>query len=1380
MVLNLNETSNDKQCDNTDRIEVIDECIMTEDGFLQSIDPSDATEFFVPVANDVAVVDLETVGETGVESGDRNDEQTRGYFEENQMETEDEATEIEEEICGFQENQNAIDYEIDTVMDESDAYIPEEHSESSDDAPSDLENQDPREERGQIGDETDVVEDVENNNEGPPRKKRRRVYLKQDATYLQNKKNRELGRAYQSKKKVDNKWNYNIEKPGKQMKNGCSCKLGKANSVLKCSEVIQKYRQEIFDKFWKMTWPEKKQYAVGLISLEQVKRRRGTTENSRRNYSYKYYLKCSNLKTYRVCKKMFTRTLGVSENVVLLWLEKNNSMTQDNDEERVERPRRENEKTKSINQLKIFFTSLSKMESHYCRASTSKLYLEPLWQSKRELFRFYKNTWCVEQNAQATKKDQCDICMGYKTKNISDEIYQEHLALKEEARSEKSRDKLSENDVVLTVDLQSVLLAPKSKVSLMYYKTKLAVHNYTLYDIKSNDGYCFLWSEVEGSLGANEFSSILTYFIENMILPKIDKSLAKIILWSDGCVAQNRNNVLSNALLNIAIKHNVVILQKFLYKGHTQMEADSMHSVIERRLRNRDINVPADYVQYCSTARLNPRPYFVKYCTFNFFKNFDGVRFHNSIRPGRKAGDPVVTDLKQIRVVQPKMGKNRRKKHRTSSSSSSRASRSPKRRMLDHHRNRSRSHEVQDFHQEIADMQKRLDELKRSRNVKNENVERMSQNRNVRDSRSPASHHFSVRDSRSPATPEKRVRGSRSPASSQIINLVDNDPLDQVPECWGEDPEVGKINYFDLHPQLTKRVNYIASNGLDKETQNHLANKYPSPKGVHIGPPILNPEVVATMGPTGLTKDKFQISFQEENAKGISNLLYAVNKLINDEREEVPKAEYIELLSDTTRHYTNLQHKLSLQRRSFINQNLNKLVVDLSVTTPVDTFLYGENLGERIKTAKAAEKEDGVKSSTGPEGLSPIEPPPASSFSKIQPSELPKQNLLQNTEEKQVKAKKNNEISESAGKEPQPGCSYQNTDIASCSPNFDNDEDEDQLMETDNIDVDVESEAERAIDIMPTSAAKKQGPSGSKKKDKKKFVASWCQMPIFQGWLEKSSKAPNQDKNEFAFCKVCQMDIVAHKSVLVSHSKTEKHKLNYLRGAKNTKIDDLFKGKTANDVSVKIAELKLCSMLATNDLSFLLMDTLTPLLKNVFPDSKIAQDIQLKRTKATAVCKSLGDNFLFDLYSKIKDPGSFFSIIMDETTDISVKKQCAFTVIYFDNIDNKPKTRFFDLVEPQGSSAVELFTALKESVVSKNIPFSNLVGFSSDTTNAMVGEYNSVFFHLKEELPSIVCIRCSCHMAHLATSKACLQLPRRVEDLLRNIGSHFNRSALRR
>lgn len=69
-----------------------------------------------------------------------------------------------------------------------------------------------------------------------------------------------------------------------------------------------------------------------------------------------------------------------------------------------------------------------------------------------------------------------------------------------------------------------------------------------------------------------------------------------------------------------------------------------------------------------------------------------------------------------------------------------------------------------------------------------------------------------------------------------------------------------------------------------------------------------------------------------------------------------------------------------------------------------------------------------------------------------------------------------------------------------------------------------------------------------------------------------------------------------------------------------------------------------------------------------------------------------------------------------------------------------------------------------------------MIGFSSDTTNVMVGQRNSVFSHLKAELPEIALVKCSCHMIHLCASKACLELPRRVEDVLRNIGAHFSRS----
>ncbi|XP_072402181.1 uncharacterized protein [Diabrotica undecimpunctata] len=313
----------------------------------------------------------------------------------------------------------------------------------------------------------------------------------------------------------------------------------------------------------------------------------------------------------------------------------------------------------------------------------------------------------------------------------------------------------------------------------------------------------------------------------------------------------------------------------------------------------------------------------------------------------------------------------------------------------------------------------------------------------------------------------------------------------------------------------------------------------------------------------------------------------------------------------------------------------------------------------------------------------------------------------------------------------------------------------------------------------PTPAKKKiKIEKASKSEKKKTFNSSWKSVPQFKNWLEKSIKQPSSEGNEYAYCKVCDCDIVAHKSVLLKHSISERHKLNWTKVASNTKLTELYK-PNADDVAVKTAELKLCALLASNNLPFLLVDTLTPLIQNICYDSKIAKQLHLKRTKAKSIiCNNLGYNFLEELYIKLREPGCFFSLVMDETTDISVKKQCAFTTIIYEN--NSTKTQFFDLVEAHGSTASDLYGILKNCLTSKNIPLTNFVGFSSDTTNVMVGEFNSVFSKLKEEFPHIVCIRCSCHMAHLATSKACLKLPRHVEDLLRNIGSHFNRSALRR
>lgn len=77
------------------------------------------------------------------------------------------------------------------------------------------------------------------------------------------------------------------------------------------------------------------------------------------------------------------------------------------------------------------------------------------------------------------KKDQCDLCVGYRAGNTPEQIYQDHIKMKNLATDEKSKDKTLANHVY-TMDLQSTLLCSMFKASAIYYKTKLVVYNFTL------------------------------------------------------------------------------------------------------------------------------------------------------------------------------------------------------------------------------------------------------------------------------------------------------------------------------------------------------------------------------------------------------------------------------------------------------------------------------------------------------------------------------------------------------------------------------------------------------------------------------------------------------------------------------------------------------------------------------------------------------------------------------------------------------------------------------------------------------------------------------------------------------------------------------------
>lgn len=129
-------------------------------------------------------------------------------------------------------------------------------------------------------------------------------------------------------------------------------------------------------------------------------------------------------------------------------------------------------------------------------------------------------------------------------------------------------------------------------------------------------------------------------------------------------------------------------------------------------------------------------------------------------------------------------------------------------------------------------------------------------------------------------------------------------------------------------------------------------------------------------------------------------------------------------------------------------------------------------------------------------------------------------------------------------------------------------------------------------------------------------------------------------------------------------------------------------------------------------------------------------------------------------------------------------------VVRYYDIDSKIiVTRFWDLIQvydvkdpdniDKGATAQNLFTKCIESFEKLDVDTTNIIGFASDGCSTMMGSHNSVSSKMKDMFPGIFIMKCICHSLHLCCSEACKTLPRRCEDLARNIFNFFCHSSKR-
>jgi len=143
----------------------------------------------------------------------------------------------------------------------------------------------------------------------------------------------------------------------------------------------------------------------------------------------------------------------------------------------------------------------------------------------------------------------------------------------------------------------------------------------TIYNLSNHDVMCYFWHEVNSELKSSNFASCI--FGSSRV--------------SGGWFCQHSDSVQRRVL-------------KFLEKGHTWMEAESVHSATEGKLRGRQIIWPAEYIDVITAARRD-HPYEVKQVDHTFFRDFSKLNYLSSIRPGSSAGDPQIVDLRCLQYL---------------------------------------------------------------------------------------------------------------------------------------------------------------------------------------------------------------------------------------------------------------------------------------------------------------------------------------------------------------------------------------------------------------------------------------------------------------------------------------------------------------------------------------------------------------------------------------------------------------------------------------------------------------------------------------------------------------------------------------------------------
>ncbi|XP_012940161.1 uncharacterized protein LOC106012278 [Aplysia californica] len=433
-----------------------------------------------------------------------------------------------------------------------------------------------------------------------------------------------------------------------------------------CSGITETDRREIFQDFYKLADLQKEREFVAR-HIETTEPKVGKP-NSRRSKTHAYYLTV-NGKRLKVCRNTFLATLSISEKFVRVVLSK---ITETGVVEEDKRGGRQSEQMKTReeqNRDKIsrHIDRFSRVESHYCRASSSKEYLSPdLTLSKMydmyvkenscndiPSFHTYRRVFKTKSLAfHSPKKDQCSLCNSFRKgdeaqKNELREIYNRHEAEKQKVRQLKEDcKKMAQADHSILAgnfDLQQVIYLPISHEDALFYKRRLSNFNLTFYNLGDHTCDCFIWHEGQSRRGSSEISTAVCRALREYD----QRGIKTAYLFADGCPGQNKNTIMPTMMLHMinTSAHMEELSLRYFESFHGQCEGDSAHSAISTALGNAgDVFLPSQLFPIIALAR-RKQPYKVHPLEHGDFLNYkklsEDLKVLNVRKDNQDSGVPV-------------------------------------------------------------------------------------------------------------------------------------------------------------------------------------------------------------------------------------------------------------------------------------------------------------------------------------------------------------------------------------------------------------------------------------------------------------------------------------------------------------------------------------------------------------------------------------------------------------------------------------------------------------------------------------------------------------------------------------------------------------------